>query len=166
MSLPWADWSLAALELDVVARLKAATQTGDNAWARVVGTRADIEDVREDQQLVPGVYAIYSGFSVKSADERSAELEHRLRVVLALRKAGSGKDTSSVNAEAGKRLAQLMLTLHGYTPVGCTTALVPATPPAIYHNGPFSYYPLAFTATTLYSTRRGPSIGDLPFDRR
>lgn len=166
MSLPWADWNLAALELDVVAHLKAATQTGADAWARIVGTRADIDDVREDQQLVPGVYAIYRGWSIKVADERSAELEHRLRVVLALRKAGGGKDTSSINAEAGKRLAQLMLTLHGYTPAGCTTALVPATPPAIYHNAPFSYYPLAFTATTLYSTRRGPSIGDLPFDRR
>lgn len=166
MSLPWEDWSITALEQDVAARLKKLTQTGSDAWARAVGTRADIEDVREDQQLVPGVYAIYSGFAIKSANEHSAEMEHRLRVVLALRKAGSGKDTAGINAEAGTRLAQLMRGLHGYTPAGCTTALVPVTPPPIYHSGPFSYYPLAFTASTHYSTRRGPAIGDLPFDRR
>lgn len=165
MSVAWADWNFTAMEQDVVARLKALTQTGPDAWARIVGTRGDIADVREDQQVVPGVYAIYGSFVVKSANDNSAELEHRLRVVLALRQAAASRDAGAVNVEAGKRLAQLMKGLHGYIAAGCTTALIPMTPPPIFHNGAFSYYPLQFSATTVYSTRRGPAIGDLPFRR-
>lgn len=165
-SVAWADWNFTALEQDVVARLKQLTQTGPDAWARIVGTRGDIADVREDQQVVPGVYAIYGGFVVKSANDNSAELEHRLRVVLALRQAAASRDAGAVNVEAGKRLAQLMKGLHGYIAAGCTTSLIPMTPPAIYHKGPFSYYPLQFSATTFYSTRRGPAIGDLSASRR
>lgn len=161
MSEAWADWNLTAIELDVVNRLKTMTQSGPDAWARIVGTRGDIVDVREDQQVVPGVYAIYGGFVIKSANDNAAELEHRLRVVLALR--SSTKDTGAVNVEAGRRLAQLMKGLHGYTAAGCTTPLVPQTPPPIYHKGVFSYYPLQFSATTIYSTRRGPATGDLPW---
>lgn len=165
-SVAWADWNFIAIEQDVVARLRDLTQTGAGAWARVVGTRGDIVDVREDQQVVPGVYAIYGGFVVKSANDNSAELEHRLRVVLALRQAAPSRDSGAVNVEAGKRLAQIMKGLHGYFAAGCTTPLIPMTPPPIFHKGPFSHYPLLFSATTIYSTRRGPAIGDLPFDRR
>jgi len=162
----WADWNFLAGEKDIVARIKAATQSGSDAWARIVGTRDDMEAVKEEQQLTPGVYVIYAGFAVKDASPAQATIEHRWRVVLAVSVATPGREASLRNQVAGKFLPALLQTLHGFIPAGGTTALVPVTPPAAWANGKFSYYPLQFTSETIYSTRKGPAIGPLPLDRR
>lgn len=162
----WADWNFLDGELDIVRRIKEVAQTGPAAWARVVGTRDDLDEVKEEQQVTPGVYVVYAGFSVKDASPAQATIEHRWRVVLAISTATPGREASPRNQVAGKFLPSLLQALHGFIPAGCTTGLVPTTPPSIYPNGKFSYYPLSFTSETLYTTRKGPAIGPLPLDRR
>ena len=162
----WADWNFMAGELDIVRRIKEATQTGPDAWARVVGTRDDLDQVKEDQQVTPGVYVIYAGPGFKQANQSQATVEHRWRIVLAVAAATPGREASPRNQVAGKYLPSLLQALHGFVPAGSTTGLVPATPPPMYPNGKFSYYPLSFTSETIYTTRKGPAIGPLPLDRR
>ena len=165
-SQAWQDWNFNAGELDIVRRIKEVAQSGPDAWARIVGTRDDMEAVTEEQQLTPGVYVIYAGFAVKDASAAGATLEHRWRVVLAVSSMAPGREASPRNQIAGKFLPSLVQALHGYVPEGSTTPLVPTTPPASRTNGHFTYYPLAFTSDCVYSTRKGPAIGTLASDRR
>ena len=79
----WADWNFHAGSLDLVQRIKAVAQGGASPWARIVGTRDDMAATREEAQVTPGVYVIYRGLVVKSANEKRAEIEHRWIVVLA-----------------------------------------------------------------------------------
>ncbi len=162
----WSDWNFIAGEVDIVSRIKEASQSAPDAWARIVGTRDDMESVKEDQQLTPGVYVIYAGFAVKDASTTQAIIEHRWRVVLAVAVSTPGREASPRNQVAGKFLPALLQALHGFTPAGSTTGLVPVTPPVPWTNGKFSYYPLAFTSETVYSTRKGPAIGPLPLNWR
>lgn len=162
----WSDWNFLAGELDIVRRIKEAAQTGPDAWARVVGTRDDLDEIKEEQQVTPGVYVIYAGFSVKDAGTSQATIEHRWRVVLAVATATPGRESSPRNQVAGRFLPSLLQALHGFIPAGSTTGLVPTTPPPNFPNGKFSYYPLSFTSETIYTTRKGPAIGPLPLDRR
>lgn len=162
----WAEWNFHAGSLDLVERIKRVAQSGTRAWARIVGTRDDMEATTEEGQLTPGVYVIYRGFSVKGSNEHRAEIEHRWIIVLAIAGPANTREVSAKDAEAGRYLPQLLQALHGHTPAGCTTALVPETPPAPRASGRYGYYPLAFVATTVYSTRKGPSAGPLPLDRR
>lgn len=158
----WSAWNFYESELDIVARLKAATQSGAGAWARIVGTRDDLEEVDEARQVVPGVYVLYQGYSVDAVNESRATLRHRWRVVLAVAVVrAKGREVSRRNQVAGKYLPSIIQALHGYTPAGSTTPLVPATPPAARPSGGFAYYPLDFTADTIYSTKHGPSIAPL-----
>lgn len=166
VSQAWTDWNFMAGELDIVRRIKEATQTSPDAWARVVGTRDDLDEVKEEQQVTPGVYVIYAGFAIKDASTSQATIEHRWRIVLAVSSLSPGREASPRNLVAGKYLPALMQALHGYIPDGSTTGLVPASPPPTYPNGKFSYYPLSFTSDTIYTTRKGPAIGPLPLDRR
>lgn len=162
----WADWNFHAGSLDLVKRIKSVAQTGPNAWARIVGTRDDIESTSEESQLTPGVYVVYGVPVFKEANEHKATVEHRWTIVLAVSGPANTREVSAKDAEAGRYLPQLLQALHGYTPAGCTTPLVPVTPPAQKTSGKYGYYPLAFTATTVYSTRKGPGNGPLPLDRR
>jgi hypothetical protein len=162
----WSDWNFLEGELDIVRRIKEAVQTGPGAWARIVGTRDDLDDIKEEQQVTPGVYVIYAGFSVKDANTSQATIEHRWRVVLAVATATPGREASPRNQVAGQFLPSLLQALHGFIPAGSTTGLVPATPPPSFPNGKFSYYPLSFVSDTIYTTRKGPAIGPLPLDRR
>lgn len=166
VSQAWTDWNFMAGELDIVRRIKEATQTGPDAWARIVGTRDDLDVVKEEQQVTPGVYVIYAGFAVKDASTTQATIEHRWRIVLAVSSVSPGREASPRNMVAGKYLPTLVQALHGYIPAGSTSGLVPASPPPNYANGKYSYYPLSFTSDTIYTTRKGPAIGPLPLDRR
>lgn len=166
MSSAWADWNFNAGELDLVRRIKSVAQSGPDAWARIVGTRDDLEAVTEEKQMTPGVYVIYAGFAVKDASPAGATIEHRWRIVLAVSSKAPGREASPRNQVAGKFLPALLQALHGYIPEGSTTALVPATPPPGKTSGHFAYYPLMFTSETVYSTRKGPAIGALASDRR
>ncbi len=165
-SQAWADWNFHAGSLDLVQRIKSVAQAGDAPWARIVGTRDDMAATREDTQVTPGVYVIYRGLVVKSANEKRAEIEHRWIVVLAIAGPPNSRESSDRDAEAGRYLPLLVQALHGYTPAGSTAPLVPATPPAPAVSGRYGYYPLLFTAVTVYSTRKGPAVGPLPLDRR
>lgn len=165
-SQSWLDWNFHAGELDIARRIKDAVQTGPDAWARIVGTRDDMDAITEEQQLTPGVYVIYAGYGVKDATPGGATIEHRWRVVLAIASKVPGREASPRNQVAGKFLPALLQALHGYIPEGSTTALVPTTPPQPRPSGHFTYYPLAFTSDCVYSTRKGPAIGALTSDRR
>lgn len=162
----WSEWNFHAATLDLVQCIKAVAQAGVSPWARIVGTRDDMAATQEEQQLTPGVYVLYRGFVVRSADERRAELDHRWRIVLAVAGPVNTRETGARDLEAGRYLPQLVQALHGYTPAGSTGPLVPATPPEPVRSGRYGYYPQDFTALTVYSTRRGPAIGPLPLDRR
>lgn len=162
----WADWNFHAASLDLVQRIKAVAQAGSAPWARLVGTRDDMAATQEESQLTPGVYVIYRGFSVQGADDYRAEIEHRWFIVLAIAGPVNTREAAGRDVEAGRYLPQLVQALHGYTPAGCTSPLVLATPPMPVVSGRYGYYPLAFTALTVYSTRKGPAIGPLPLDRR
>ena len=166
VSQSWLDWNFNAGELDIARRIKEAVQTGPDAWARIVGTREDLEAIEEDQQLTPGVYVVYAGPAFKDSSPAGATVEHRWRVVLAVSSKAPGREASPRNQIAGKFLPSLLQALHGYIPEGSTTALVPVTPPPIWPNGSFTYYPLAFTSDCVYSTRKGPAIAALASDRR
>lgn len=162
----WANWNFNAGSLDLVECIKSIAQSGPSAWARVVGTRDDLEATNEEGQLVPGVYVIYRGPVFKEANDHKAEVEHRWLIVVAVAGPVNTRESGQKDAEAGKYLPLLMQSLHGYIPAGCTTALVPETPPSAKQSGRYGYYPLAFKATTVYSIRKGPSVGPLPLDRR
>lgn len=162
----WAEWNFHSAALDLVQRIKAVAQEGDTPWARIVGTRDEMAATQEERQLTPGVYVLYRGFAVRGADERRAELYHRWRIVLAVAGPVNTRETGARDLEAGRYLPQLVQALHGYTPEGSTGPLIPATPPEPAPSGRYGYYPLDFTALTVYSTRKGPAIGPLPLDRR
>ena len=166
--LVWADWNFHAASLALVQRIKEVSQNGPNAWARIVGTRDDLASVTEANQVTPGVYVLYRGFAVLNADKHNAEIEHRWFVVLSVSGAANAKEPAAKDAEAGRYLPQLLKALHGWVPDGCTTPLLPMTPPPPRpsENGRYSYYPLAFKASTIYSTRNGPAVGPLPLDRK
>lgn len=164
--LAWAAWNFHATALDLVQRIKAVAQAGDAPWARIVGTRDDMAATQEEQQLTPGVYVLYRGLTVISADDYRAQIDHRWRIVLAVAGPVNTRETAGRDLEAGRYLPQLVQALHGYTPAGSTGPLVPATPPAPAPSGRYGYYALDFTALTVYSTRKGPAIGPLPLDRR
>ncbi len=165
-SQSWADWNFHAGELDIVRRIKEVTQSGPGAWARIVGTREDLEAIQEDQQVTPGVYVVYAGAVFKDSSVAGATVQHQWRVVLAISSKAPGREASPRNQIAGKFLPGLLLALHGFTPEGSTTPLVPVTPPPIFPSGNFTYYPLAFTSDCVYSTRKGPAIGPMASDRR
>jgi hypothetical protein len=165
----WLDWNFYDTEQDLVDRLKVAFQTGPDAWARIVGTRDDLAEVTESQQTVPGVYVVYRTYQVVSATDKRAALRHLWFVVLAV-SVGATKQRESVarNKLAGRYLPAILRALHGYTPAGATTPLVPVTPPPPKPSadGRFGYYPVAFTCDAHYSTAGGPAVGPLPLDRR
>jgi len=165
VSQAWLDWNFLEGEADSVARVKEATQTGPGAWARIVGTRDDLDAITEEQQVNPGVYVIYTGPQLIEANERGALVRHSWRVVLAVASAAGGakgREASPRNLVAGKFLPHLLQALHGYIPKGSTTALVPVTPPPMWPNGKFAYYPLAFTSDCHYSTQKGPANRPMP----
>lgn len=156
----WDAWNFYAAELDLVERIKSVAQAPGSEWARIVGTRDDISAVKEDQQVVPGVYVISQPFRVSEANEFRATLLHPFYVVLALdTPVRPGRDVAQLNARAGLYLPQLLKALHGYTPAGIESPLIPATPPASWKSpsNKFAYYPLAFTSESTYSIRRGPA---------
>ena len=167
MSTAWEDWNFTEGVQDIVRRIQSVAQAQGSAWARIVATRDDITDITEEQQVTPGVYVIYRGFAVVGkATTLQATLEHRFAIVLAVSVANPGKDVTARTQEAGRYLPSLLKTLHGYIPAGCTTPLVPVTPPAPWGKGKFSYYPLVFASEAIYTTRKGPANGPLPLDRR
>ena len=162
----WASWNFHASQLDLVRRIKEVSQECEKPWARIVGTRDDMAATEEESQITPGVYVLYRGPSFRSATETRAEVEHRWRIVVAVAGPVNSKDTIARDAEAGRYLPILLQALHGYIPDGSTAPLVPTTPPEPKTSGRYGYYPLDFTALTIYSTRRGPALGPLPLDRR
>lgn len=138
-------WDFTVAEAGIVAWIKAKAQTGDAAWARFVGTRKELAAVAEEMQKAPAVYVVYDGFVVASSNEYEALLAHRWFIVLALANAGSQREAEPLNDAAGPLMKQLF-DLFGYTPPGCSSPLVPVTPPRPYFSpAKFAYYPLAFT---------------------
>ena len=137
-------WDFTVAETGIVAWLKALTQQGSGAWCRMVATRKDLAAVAEEAQKSPAVWVVYDGFVVVRANEFNATLAHRWFVILAVATAASQRDAEPLNDLAGPWLKQLF-ELFGYTPPGCSTPLVPATPPRPYFSpAKFAYYPLAF----------------------
>lgn len=139
-----ADWDFTVPEAGIVAWVKAKTQQGPGAWCRAVSTRKDLAAVAEEAQLSPAVWVVYDGFVVVSANEHVATLAHRWFVILSMSSAASQAEAAPLNDAAGPLLRQLF-GLFGYVPPGCSTPLVPATPPRPYFSpARFAYYPLAF----------------------
>lgn len=147
------DWNFTIAETGIVERIKLATQTGPDSWARKVGTRKFMTSITEDMQVVPAVYVLYRGFSILSASEYEATLAHRWGIVLAIGNATPGAEASPLNQEAGPLLGNLFALLHGFTAPACTTPLVPQTPPEPWFGeSKFAYYPLLFTNQSYHCT--------------
>lgn len=137
-------WDFTVAEAGMLAWIKARTQQGPGAWCRTVGTRKDLAAVAEESQKAPAVWVVYDGFVVVRADENIATLAHRWFVILSVSTAASQRDAEPLNDMAGPWMKQLF-GLFGFTPPGCSTPLVPATPPRPYFSpAKFAYYPLAF----------------------
>lgn len=149
--------NLLAAESGIVQRLKDATQSGPDPWARKIGTRDYLATVAEEMQIAPAVYVVYDGLVVFDADEQRASLGHRWLVVVAVATAAAMAESTARNQEAGPCMGAVLVALQGYTPPGCTHGLVPTTPPRPFYSpgGRFAYYPLAFTARALHSQRFG-----------
>lgn len=158
----WADWNFLEAELDIVARLKQATQEGPDRWARIVGTRDDMEAVTEAKQTTPGVYVLYRWFSVPEANERRGVIRHQWRILIAVSTVSARqREASPLNQVVGKFVPSVLRALHGYTPRGSTEPLVIATPPDRWSGKGFGYYPLAFTSNTHFSLKQGPANAPL-----
>lgn len=158
----WRDWNFLEAELDIVARLKAATQEGPERWARIVGTRDDMEGVTEEKQVTPGVYVLYRWFAVPDATEKRGVLKHRWLILIAVSAPGAKqREASPLNQVAGRFIPSVLQALHGYTPIGSTEPMVIATPPERWSGKGFGYYPLAFTSNTHFSLKQGPANAPL-----
>lgn len=158
----WRNWNFCEAELDIVARLKAATQEGPDRWARFVGTRDDMESVTEEKQVVPGVYVLYRWFAVPEASEKRGLIRHRWLILVAVSAVSTRqRDASPLNQVAGRYLPSILHALHGYTPLGSTEPMIVATPPERWSGNGFGYYPLAFTSNTHFSIKQGPSNAPL-----
>lgn len=151
------DLNLLAGEAAIKQRLVEATQTGPNAWCRMVGTRDFLATVAEEMQTAPAIYIVYDGLVVFDADEQRANLGHRWLVVIAVESAQTPKESAPRNELGGVYMARVLAALHGLQLPGCTHGLVPAQPPRPYYapSGRFAYFPLAFTARAHFSTRFG-----------
>lgn len=152
-------WDFATAEASIVDQLKAQCQSGPSAWARLVGTRANLAEVAEEMQLTPAIYLVYDGFVVLSADPQRANLAHRWLAIVAIANAVQGRDSAPRDAEGGPYQAAVFRALHGFMPAGSTEALTPATPPRPYYSeARFAYYPVAFTSLVHHSTRWGAGV--------
>lgn len=138
-------WDFTVAETGILERLRQATQQGEDRWAREVGTRGDMARVAEEQQNAPCLYTVYDGFSVRSADEYTCTLLHRFLAVVVVKNAAAQREAEPINQAAGPKMKSVLQALHGFRPPGCSTRLVPVTPPRPYHSAGFGYFPLAFT---------------------
>lgn len=144
-------WDFTSAEDGIVARVKGLTQQGAGAWCRSVGTRKDLAAVAEEAQLAPAVWVVYDGHVVVRADEHTATLAHRWFVILTISSAASQNEAAPLNDQAGPRLKQLFEGLFGWLPPGCSTPLVPSTPPRPFFSpAKFAYYPLAFVSQSAH----------------
>lgn len=145
-------WDFTVAETGIVDRLKVATQQGAGKWAREVATREDLAGVAEEMQNAPAIYTVYDGFVVKSADEYVCALVHRFLAVLVVKNAAAQREAAPINKAAGPKMKSIFEALHGFQPPGCSSRLVPASPPRpFYSPGGFAYFPLAFTAESNHS---------------
>ncbi len=145
-----------AAEASIVAALQAALQSGDDRWARLVGTRKDLAATAEEMQMAPAVYVVYDGYTVLSASSFEAVLAHRWLVVIAVASAAQTREAAPLNTEAGPYVWDVVSALHGVTPAGASSPLVPATPPRPYYSdAKFAYYPVAFTNEVRHTIRQG-----------
>ena len=151
------DLNLLAAETAIVDRLKAATQTGPDAWCRKVGTRDYLATVAEESQDAPAVYLVYDGPVVFEADEQRASMGHRWLAVVAVATAALAREAAPRNQMAGPYMGSVLAALHGFLPPAHTHALVPITPPRPFYSdgGKFAYYPLAFVGRAMFSKRFG-----------
>lgn len=139
-------WDFSVAEDGILARLKQATQEGDGRWAREVSTRADLAGVAEEKQNAPSIYTVYDGFAVRAADEHTCTLLHRFLAVVVIKAPGAQRDPGPIHDSAGPKLQSVLAALHGFKPPGCTSRLVPITPPRPYYSDAgFAYFPLAFS---------------------
>jgi len=144
-------WNFTVAEVGIVNRLKERVGSGPLAWARLVGTRADLAAVAEAMQMAPAVYVTYNGFAVASADEYACSLLHRWFATVAVSNVVDARESGPRNQEAGPYMASVLDALHGFTPPDCNTPLVPITPPRPYYgSAKFAYFPLAFTTTSYH----------------
>lgn len=154
-----APWDFAAAEASIIEQLKAQCQSGPDAWARLVGTRATLAEVAEEMQITPAIYLVYDGFVVLDADEQRAMLAHRWLAIVAIANAAQGRDSAPRDADGGPCQAAVFRALHGFMPAGSAKALTPATPPRPYYSeAKFAYYPVAFTSAVHHSTRWGAGV--------
>jgi hypothetical protein len=152
-------WDFAAAEASIVGQLKAQCQSGEDAWARQVGTRATLAEVAEEMQVTPAIYLVYDGYVVLDADEQRAMLAHRWLVIVAIANAAQGRESAPRDTDGGPYQAAVFKALHGFMAAGSTKALTPATPPRPYYSeAKFAYYPVAFTSVVHHSTRWGAGV--------
>ncbi len=149
--------NLLSAELAIVERLKTVTQTGPDRWARVVGTRDYLASVAEEEQTAPAVYVLYDGPMIFDSDEARVSMGHRWLVVIAVATAAAMRESSPRNQEAGPFMGCVLAGLLGLDVPGHTRGLSAVQPPRPYYSegGKFAYYPLAFMAPAMFSTRFG-----------
>jgi len=147
-------WNFLEAQTGIVERVREISQSGPDAWCRLVGTRKDLATVAEEMQTTPAVYVVYDGFAVlPGSDEYALNLSHRWLVVLAIGTAASQKDADRLDQLAGPYIGYLIQALHGYTPPQCREPLVMATPPRPYYSpARFAYYPLLLVNSTSHCT--------------
>lgn len=149
--------NLLSAEAAIRQRLVEATQQGPEAWCRVIGTRDYLASVAEEMQTAPALYIVYDGLVVYDADEQRTSLGHRWLVVIAVETAQAPREAAPRNELGGVYMHQVLQALQGLLVPGHTHGLVPVQPPRPYYSptGRFAYYPLAFAARALFSTRFG-----------
>ncbi|MCL2524574.1 MAG: hypothetical protein FWF20_11780 [Betaproteobacteria bacterium] len=156
------DWDWLAAELAIVERLKTNLQSGPDAWAKQIGTRADLTVVAEEMQHAPAVWVVYDGHDIREADEQRAAVRLRFLVILAVSSAIQGRDETR-NQEASRYLPQIFTALHGWRPPQCVRGLTPVSPPRPYYSqARFAYFPTAWETSVIHSTRMGPVFSRHP----
>jgi hypothetical protein len=159
MAKGWEEWNFLAAEKSIADALKASAMKPGAGWARFVGTRLEADEIEEEAQSCPGIYVIYGNFTISDADQKKASLVHSFFVTLSVSSAEQRNSGYLRTKQAGELIPRILQLLHGFVPDGCTTGLIPATPPKPTHNKKFSYYPLRFTAEAHYRVSSGPGLG-------
>jgi hypothetical protein len=133
-----------ALEPLLMARLKA--QLG--ALKVHVLAQADLDGVKENEQLNPALHVIYQGAEPKDvrSDGRAARFEQTWLVVVATRNVASIKTGEDARLAAGALATVVLSALMGHKPTTSSKPLrLTSAPGPVYRQG-FMYVPFAFTA--------------------
>ena len=112
-----------------------------------VYSAAELEDIKEAQQITPAIHVIHAGDSIcsRSGDGSTQMFDQEYFVILAIRNAATQKTGEAARADAGEILCKILKTLQGFKPHSDCDPLKRTNAPSPGYGAGYGYFPLAFT---------------------